>query len=154
MLLIFLSLRAITAYFEISHTFARTWMGIFLSLQCTAQYSFLGLNNVFHKLHGTLENVFEEEMIEQWFWIDTPSWSVFLFQSQTLNFTEDGSTHPVSWGCLSFFGGHDLNRAGRPRQGTAWSLADRSWQQHTATDTCTGCKSLTAAVVSVLWKQA
>ena len=154
MLLIFLSLRAITAYFEISHTFARTWMGIFISLQCTAQYSFLGLNNVFHKLHGTLENVFEEEMIEQWFWIDTPSWLVFLFQSQTLNFTEDGSTHPVSWGCLSFFGGHDLNRAGRPRQGTAWSLADRSWQQHTATDTCTGCKSITAAVVSVLWKQA
>ena len=46
-------------------------MGIFIFLQCTAQYSFLGLNNVFHKLHGTSENVFEEEMIEQWFWIDT-----------------------------------------------------------------------------------
>ena len=70
-----------------------------------SQYSFLWYNNVFHKLHRASENVSEEEMIEQWFRIDTPSWSVFLFQSQTLNFTEDGSTHPVSWGCLSFFGG-------------------------------------------------
>ena len=40
-------------------------MRIFISLQCTAQYSFLGLNNVFYKLHGTSENVFEEEMLEE-----------------------------------------------------------------------------------------
>jgi len=32
----------------------------------------MGLNNVFHKLHGASENVFEEEMIEDRFWIDTP----------------------------------------------------------------------------------
>ena len=33
----FLSLRTTTAYFEISHMFTRTWMGIFISLQYRAQ---------------------------------------------------------------------------------------------------------------------
>ena len=154
MLLIFLSLRAITAYFEISHTFARTWMGIFISLQCTAQYSFLGLNSVFHKVHGTLENVFEEEMIKQWFWIDTPLWLVFFFQNQTLNFTEDGSTHPVSWGCLSFFGG--MTKTGE--EDLDKELLDH-WLRDPGNNTLQQISalvvnSLLAAVVSVLWKQA
>ena len=114
-----------------------------------SQYSFLWLNNVFHKLHGASENFFEEEMIEDRFWIDTPLWLVFLFQSQTLNFTEDA----VSWGCLAIL--QDVTKTGQ--EDLDRELLDhwlRDPGNNTATDTCTGFKSLTAAVVSVLWKQA
>jgi len=46
----------ITDCFGVSHTFSGMWVEIFISLQHRAQYSFLVLINVFHKLH----NVFKE----------------------------------------------------------------------------------------------
>ena len=36
---------------------------------------------------------------------------MFLFQSQTLNFTRDSSQHPVSWGCLAIL--QDVTKTGQ-----------------------------------------
>ena len=63
------------------------------------------------------------------------------------------STHPVSWGCLAIL--QDVTKTGQ--EDLDRELLDhwlRDPGNNTATDTCTGFKSLTAAVVSVLWKQA
>ena len=50
----------ITACSGVSHTFSGMGMEIFISLQYRAQYSFLVLINVFHKLHRTPPNFFKE----------------------------------------------------------------------------------------------
>ena len=50
----------ITVCSGVSHTFFGIRMEIFFSLQYRAQYSFLVLINVFHKLHRTPPNLFKE----------------------------------------------------------------------------------------------
>ena len=45
--------------------------GNFYLFTMHSSVQFCGIIQCFPQLHGTSENVFEEEMIEQWFWIDT-----------------------------------------------------------------------------------
>ena len=77
----------ITACSGDSHTFSGMWMEIFISLKHRAQYSFLVLINVFHKLHRTPISL-RNQMIEQWLWIDGSLWLVKVIVKVIVPFTE------------------------------------------------------------------
>lgn len=74
------------------------WIGIFISLPYSAQFSFLGLKSAFPKLHGTSENFFKNTN-DGTMVVDRHN-IVFGVPHPEPDFKlhRDGSGHPVSWG--------------------------------------------------------